>query len=257
MTLRILWLIPVATLALAAPVGAQTIEYIAQLTVTHTTSTVANAGTNDLFDLLVRSTSGASCPRPFPKLPYDEREPGKTDTYTFDVSDCKLVLSQVHAQTIFIRTNGTNAWLPSKIMVVAKTTATATFPTGRQITLANHVWPGTSWFSRDPNDKTGLPVGATVLYEWAVIVGAPKFTLSVATDGHGLVQGTAGIDCGTTCRSDYEEGTLVYLSQRPMLAGRFLRWEGCESSTPSQCVVRMTANRTVIARFVDGQIPLP
>jgi endoglucanase len=58
----------------------------------------------------------------------------------------------------------------------------------------------------------------------------------------------AGINCGATCVATYDNGTTVTLTPTPNPGSRFQGWSGACSGKGS-CLVSMTANRTVNARF--------
>jgi Divergent InlB B-repeat domain len=74
------------------------------------------------------------------------------------------------------------------------------------------------------------------------------FPLTVSKTGPGAVTG-AGINCGTTCAGDYDDGTLVTLTATPASGSVFTGWSGDCSGT-STCVVTMSQARTVTAAFV-------
>jgi hypothetical protein len=81
---------------------------------------------------------------------------------------------------------------------------------------------------------------------------AEFFELKVTKVGAG--QGTvtsapAGIDCGTTCKVTFQEGTEVTLSAVAAAGSKFSRWEGCDTVVGSECKVTMAAKHQVTARF--------
>jgi endoglucanase len=58
----------------------------------------------------------------------------------------------------------------------------------------------------------------------------------------------AGINCGATCVATYSNGANVTLTATPNSGSRFQGWSGA-CSGKGACLVSMTANRTVNARF--------
>ena len=81
---------------------------------------------------------------------------------------------------------------------------------------------------------------------------AEFFELKVTRVGAG--QGTvtsapAGIDCGTTCKVTFQEGTEVTLSAVAAAGSKFSRWEGCDTVVGSECKVTMSAKHQVTVRF--------
>ena len=119
-------------------------QTVTSIKVIQRTADVGYAATNDDFRFAI-STPAATCNGSFPNLPSDERERGKTDTYSLNVSSCNLDKSLVTAQSFSIVTLGHNAWLPSNFCV--QVTAG-----GTQSTIADGSWPTLDWFSTDPND---------------------------------------------------------------------------------------------------------
>src|SRR5687767_11543547 len=88
-------------------------QTVSQMLVRHKTSTASYAATNSAFQLVIKTSSSGTCTRDFPSLPHNEREKGETDNYTISVSGCGLPLSQVTPASLYVRTLGTNAWLPA------------------------------------------------------------------------------------------------------------------------------------------------
>lgn len=172
MKLSLLWLVPVVILSSSVSQGlAQSSIIIRQLILTHVTSTVQYAPTDDPFTLSVRVNPNSPCNRNIPNIPnYNERESGQRNSYTIDVSNCQLTLVQVNGGNIFLVTNGRNSWLPSSVKVEARTTDNRVF------TVVDRPWPNRYWFSRDLNDIRGLPTGAQVNWEWHILQGVTFIT---------------------------------------------------------------------------------
>ena len=86
----------------------------------------------------------------------------------------------------------------------------------------------------------------------------PKFKLTVSKTGvgAGAVSGgslaePATIACGTGtgCEHEYEEGTLVTLSQSATAGSEFKGWSGCTSEEAGKCKVTMSSAKAVSAKF--------
>jgi Divergent InlB B-repeat domain len=76
-------------------------------------------------------------------------------------------------------------------------------------------------------------------------------TLTVAKAGSGsgsVSSAPAGIDCGSTCSSDYDHGIVVTLAASVGANSTFAGWSGSCSGTGS-CVVTMDAAKSVTASF--------
>jgi Fe-S cluster biogenesis protein NfuA len=77
----------------------------------------------------------------------------------------------------------------------------------------------------------------------------PKFKLSVAKAGAGKVTSTpAGIDCGSACSFEYEEGKEVELKETPEAGSEFVKWSGACSGS-GICKVTMSEARSITAEF--------
>ena len=79
----------------------------------------------------------------------------------------------------------------------------------------------------------------------------PKFALKVVKAGNGtgsLASSPAGINCGTECEAKFEEGKSVTLTAAPA-TGSKVAFTGCDTTSGNECVVKMTAAKTVTATF--------
>src|SRR6476620_7558589 len=99
----------------------------------------------------------------------------------------------------------------------------------------------------------------------------PVFTVTVQKQGigSGTISSTPlGIDCGTTCSGDFEQGTMVSFNAATAPRSVFVGWSGgaCSGAVPT-CTVVINANQTVTAtftipntnwtlQFVDSEEPL-
>jgi len=120
-----------------------------RLWVIHTTADVANADTEDLFDLVIDHFPNPEFVRlrHFPDLPNpDERERARTDEYSFDIESLDIDSSELHANNLSIEILGNDAWLPSTLWVI-----------GEDVHGTNHLiagfpsWPSNRWWSKDPS----------------------------------------------------------------------------------------------------------
>ncbi len=77
-----------------------------------------------------------------------------------------------------------------------------------------------------------------------------RFTLSVTTIGTGaVISAPAGINCGSTCVSDFDAQTHVSLTATPEPGSRFAGWSGACTGI-SACDVDILAATSVTATFV-------
>ena len=78
-----------------------------------------------------------------------------------------------------------------------------------------------------------------------------------AGPGAGTVTSSpAGIDCGTTCESSFDEGTVVTLTATAEPGSYFSGWSGACNGTQPTCQLTMNAARRVTATFGTGAGPL-
>lgn len=84
------------------------------------------------------------------------------------------------------------------------------------------------------------------------IVLVPVFTVTVQKQGIGTVTSTpVGVDCGTTCFGEFEQGTVVSLNAVTAPDSVFVGWGGgpCKGAVVPTCTVVLNANQTVKASF--------
>jgi hypothetical protein len=85
------------------------------------------------------------------------------------------------------------------------------------------------------------------------------FPLSVSTNGSGsgsVTSTPAGIDCGTTCRQDYQINETIILSAIPGTDSVFTGWGGACSGTQDTCTVIMADATSVTAGFTLKEFAL-
>jgi hypothetical protein len=78
------------------------------------------------------------------------------------------------------------------------------------------------------------------------------YTLTAMTTGSGggsVSSDVGSINCGATCTSDYDDGTVVTLTATAAAGWRFTGWSGACTGT-STCTVTMSQARSVTADFV-------
>jgi hypothetical protein len=134
-------------------------------------------------------------------------------------------------------------------------TCTANFDEGSSVTLTAAPLAGSRFdgWSGEGCSGTGTcvvsmtgskSVNATFIRIWS---------LAVTKDGTGsgtVTSSPAGINCGSTCSANFDQGTSVVLTGTAAAGSRFGSWSGCDSSSGNQCTVNMTAAKSVTATFV-------
>jgi hypothetical protein len=80
-------------------------------------------------------------------------------------------------------------------------------------------------------------------------------TVTKLGTGNGTVTSTSNpagsteINCGGTCATVYNYGTVVTLTVTPAVGSSFTAWAGCDSTSGATCTVTMSTARSVTATF--------
>jgi hypothetical protein len=81
----------------------------------------------------------------------------------------------------------------------------------------------------------------------------PEFTLEVKKGGSGsgtVTSSPPGINCGSECSAEFEEGTKIVLTAVANSGSVFVKWEGCKAEpSPAQCEVTVGEDEEVTAIF--------
>ena len=98
------------------------------------------------------------------------------------------------------------------------------------------------------------PCTFTLTADTFVVAGfGPVRSLKVTTTGSGsgtVLSYPPGVECGTTCSAQFNDGTSVALTADPAAGSRFAGWSGdCSGTVAQDCSFWMTANRSVTASF--------
>lgn len=81
------------------------------------------------------------------------------------------------------------------------------------------------------------------------------YNLEVNKTGSGTITSSpAGIQCGSTCSSSFIEGTTVTLTATSETGSIFTGWSGGECSGTGECVVDMTSDITVTAKYIGTEL---
>jgi hypothetical protein len=105
-------------------------------------------------------------------------------------------------------------------------------------------------------DCTGSSSTCTVNIDAAKTVSASfvpiKYTLSVSktnTTYGSVTSNPSGINCGTACSSQFNQGASVTLTATPARSHKFTGWTGACAGTSLTCTVSMTQDKSVNAAF--------
>jgi hypothetical protein len=133
----------------------------------------------------------------------------------------------------------------------------AKYPEGTEVALLPEAEPG-SEFTGFSGDCTGTgPCELTMSAAKKVTASfkikkteVHKLSITETGAGSGKVVSTPeGIDCGSECEAEFEEGSTVKLTATPEAGSEFREWTGACSGATSTCEVTMTEAKTINARF--------
>jgi hypothetical protein len=123
---------------------------IQRLWVIVTTANVADADTENKFDLVIKAAPNPNFEARFhfPDLPNpDERERARTDEYPFEVGTLNVSMDLVNGNTIAMEILGNDAWLPSSIWVIGEDVDGT-----RKLLVGIPRWPANRWWSTDTSE---------------------------------------------------------------------------------------------------------
>ncbi|MEM7604769.1 MAG: peptidylprolyl isomerase [Myxococcota bacterium] len=87
--------------------------------------------------------------------------------------------------------------------------------------------------------------------EGRIRVTLHDLNLSVVGDGV-VTSEPAGIRCGDSCEAPFSFAQMVQLTAEAAPGGRFLGWSGACAGTQSTCIVSLSTDQAVSARFREG-----
>jgi hypothetical protein len=114
-------------------------------------------------------------------------------------------------------------------------------------------WRGCDSISAEGKCEVTMSEAKSVEAEFDAI---PQHTLKVQLAGSGsgeVTSSPAGIECGSACEAEFEEGSAVTLTATHALGSVFAGWSGGGCSGTGSCEVTLTAATSVTASFE----PLP
>jgi hypothetical protein len=133
-------------------------------------------------------------------------------------------------------------------------TCSAPFDRGSTVTLTANAGSSsrfTGWSGGCTGTATTCKVTMTTSQAvTASFLATPALKVSFTGTGLGKVTSSpAGIDCGTACTHNYDQGTKVALTPAPVAGSRFVSWSGGGCARAVPCVVTVTTGTQVIAKF--------
>ncbi|MBK7660165.1 MAG: hypothetical protein IPJ28_13935 [Betaproteobacteria bacterium] len=140
-------------------------------------------------------------------------------------------------------------------------TCAAGFDFGTVVTLTATPSPGSIFVGWSGACSALLPCNVTADAAKSVTASfaAVPFTLSVTKSGSGsgsVTSSPAGIDCGATCSTNFNGGTVVVLTGTASSGSVFAGWSGGGCSGTGACNVTIDAAKTITATFDLQQFAL-
>lgn len=139
--------------------------------------------------------------------------------------------------------SGSNDYNPGTVVNIAATAASG-------YTFVN--WTGDVANSTSPSTTVTMNSDKTVTANFTPV----KYLLTVVNTGSGdgtVTSVPPGIDCGSNCTAEFDNGTEVTLTAVAAPGSVFSGWSGSGCSGTDECVVSMTTARTVTATFTITQ----
>lgn len=174
----------------------------------------------------------------------------KTASANFNIVNVNPLLTVTKSGT----GSGTIQSIPSGIN--CGTTCSAIFSPNANVTLFAQTAPGSTfggWSGACSGNSTLCTVAMASAREVSAVFNGPApVVLSVNKAGAGsgtVTSAPAGIDCGTSCSSNFAQGSTVTLTATAAQGSLFSGWSGSCSGASTTCVVGMSSARSVTANF--------
>jgi LmbE family N-acetylglucosaminyl deacetylase len=172
-------------------------------------------------------------------------------------STVKITVSapEMHQLSVTKAGAGSGTVTSSPAGISCGATCSASFEHGSEVTLSAAPAAGSSfvkWTGACTGSgacKVTMSAAKSVGAEFALV---PKFALKVTKSGNGsgtVTSSPSGINCGTDCEGEYEQGKEVTLAPNPAGGSEFKGWSGACTGTGT-CKVTMSAAKSVGAEFV-------
>jgi RHS repeat-associated protein len=198
---------------------------------------------------------------------------GWTGACTGTATTCTVTLSQAQSVsasfsliqfglTVTKSGTGTGTVTSSPAGIDCGTTCTANYNQNTTVTLTA-VPAADSAFGGWTGACTGSATTCTVTLNQAQTVGVnfiiKQLGLTVTKGGTGagtVTSAPAGINCGTTCTGNFDQGSSVTLTAVAAAGSNFSGWSGACTGTAGTCTVTMTQAQSVTANFATAQMAL-
>jgi len=155
--------------------------------------------------------------------------------------------------------SGTGTISSSPSGIDCGSTCSSTYSSGTEVTLAATPdkdktfvgWTG-GGCSGTGSCKMIISADTPVTATFSTPAAKGRYKLHIIKGGKGMgfvLSSPSGVDCGSVCESEYDEGTVVTLSDKIVNDPSFAGWSGGGCSGKGACIVTMNADTTVTASF--------
>jgi RHS repeat-associated protein/uncharacterized repeat protein (TIGR02543 family) len=194
---------------------------------------------------------------------------GWTGACTGSAPTCTVTMDQTHTvtarftlipETLTVTKTGNGAGTIASLQtgIDCGATCSALYDWGTSVTLAATPATG-STFTAWSGACAGTDTTCTVTMDQLQAVQAEftllKLPLTAAKTGSGtgtLISSPVGIDCGASCNSSYDWGTVVTLTAQPSADSLFYGWTGSCTGTATTCTVTLDQAQNVTADFAPA-----
>lgn len=177
--------------------------------------------------------------------------------FTLASTSATVSLPVTHALEVSRTGNGTGVVSSNDGAINCGDQCGSSYPEGTSVTLnaaadAGSLFDG--WTGCDSSNGTTCTVAMSQQRSVSASFVLPAMhTLNVSKSGGGsgsITSNGGGINCGSTCSSDFVEGSSVTLTAAAAAGSLFDGWTGCDSSSGTSCTVAMNQQRNVSVSFV-------
>lgn len=177
---------------------------------------------------------------------------GKGESVSFDASTSELEPEAIPRELVWSFGDGTE-----EVVRCREEAGECVKPAALTV---SHEYASAGEFTVTLELKLVAPIfGNPVPVQHTLTVPTPMFSLSVFKGGTGsgtVTSSPAGIDCGSVCGAEFEQGALVTLTPQPAAGSEFGGWSGaCTGSGGCQVTIDEAASVTVTFALEEGTPP--
>ncbi len=187
-------------------------------------------------------------------------------TLTMDTAKSVTATFTLETYALTVSTDGTGSGTvtSSPVGIDCGNTCLSDFDFGTVVTLTavadtGSAFTGWSGAITSANDLITLTMDAAKSVTATFALETYTLTVNTASTGSGTVTSSpAGINCGNTCSSDFDFGTVVTLTAMADTGSAFTGWSGAVTSTSNPITLTIDTAKSVTATFdINATLFLP